>query len=236
KCGNVVGARETVGSSMVQKSGIQCYNCKEFGHVAKECQKLKRAKDAAYHREKMLLLDMSYDSEQIDQNDEDADLAKEQLLEKCKGLETDLSKSQMMSKRFESIHKHAINLELELQQCKENINNDMSFKLNKSKDFYKEHEQYFEIQDLKAQLQDKGIPISVILSTSVSRPQLKSNPMEDRVLRHNSHGKKQELEYNRRNVKLAKNKTSVTASHRDCSIHRRLWVLKAHNEKSQASN
>nr|GFC54582.1 hypothetical protein [Tanacetum cinerariifolium] len=26
------------------------------------------------------------------------------------------------------------------------------------------------------------------------------------------------------------------AAHRDCSIHRRLWVLKAHNGKSQASN
>nr|GFA93035.1 hypothetical protein [Tanacetum cinerariifolium] len=52
---NVAGARETVGSSMVQKSGIQCYNCKEYGHVARECQKPKRAKDAAYHREKMLL-------------------------------------------------------------------------------------------------------------------------------------------------------------------------------------
>nr|GFD07961.1 hypothetical protein [Tanacetum cinerariifolium] len=53
--GNVAGARETVGSSVVQKSRIQCYNCKEFGHVAKECQKPKRAKDAAYHREKKLL-------------------------------------------------------------------------------------------------------------------------------------------------------------------------------------
>nr|GEW40791.1 integrase, catalytic region, zinc finger, CCHC-type, peptidase aspartic, catalytic [Tanacetum cinerariifolium] len=53
--GNVAGARETVGSSVVQKSGIQCYNCKEFGHVATECQKPKRPKDAAYHREKMLL-------------------------------------------------------------------------------------------------------------------------------------------------------------------------------------
>nr|GFC03283.1 hypothetical protein [Tanacetum cinerariifolium] len=83
-----------------------------------------------------------------------------ELLQKCKGLETELSKSKMMSKSFESVQKHAINLELELQQCKEKINNDMSFKVNKSKDFCKEREQYFEIQDLKAQLQDKGIAIS----------------------------------------------------------------------------
>nr|GFB17522.1 hypothetical protein [Tanacetum cinerariifolium] len=53
-----------------------------------------------------------------------------------------------------------INLELELQQCKEKIKSDLSFKVNKSNDFSKEHEQYFEIQDLKAQLQDKGIVIS----------------------------------------------------------------------------
>nr|GEZ55079.1 integrase, catalytic region, zinc finger, CCHC-type, peptidase aspartic, catalytic [Tanacetum cinerariifolium] len=75
-------------------------------------------------------------------------------------LETELSKSKMMSKSFEPVQKHAINLELELQQCKEKIKNDMSFKINKSKDFCKEREQYFEIQDLKAQLQDKCIVIS----------------------------------------------------------------------------
>nr|GEZ39596.1 ribonuclease H-like domain-containing protein [Tanacetum cinerariifolium] len=32
RIGNVAGARENVGSSVVQKSGIQCYNCKEFRH------------------------------------------------------------------------------------------------------------------------------------------------------------------------------------------------------------
>nr|GEX96127.1 integrase, catalytic region, zinc finger, CCHC-type, peptidase aspartic, catalytic [Tanacetum cinerariifolium] len=51
---------------------------------------------------------------------------------------------------------------------------------------------------------------SVIPTTSVSRPQLKSNPMRDRVMRNNSQGKKQEVEDQRRNVKLSKNKMSVT--------------------------
>nr|GEU86916.1 hypothetical protein [Tanacetum cinerariifolium] len=51
----------------------------------------------------------------------------------------------------------------------------------------------------------------VIPTTSVSRPQLKSNAMEDRVLLNNSQGKKQDVEDHRRNAKFSKNKTSVTA-------------------------
>nr|GEW27387.1 hypothetical protein [Tanacetum cinerariifolium] len=344
-----------------------------------ECQKPKWVKDAAYHREKMLLyvadsgpifdaeplqkvsnnnhynvfaiesehteqsksihdtypikqdehnviidsLDMSYDREQIDQNDDQNDIVNEhevtnlqcdylELLEKCKCLKKELSKSNIMSKSFESVQKHAINLELDLQQCKEKMKNNKSFKVNQSKEFFKEREQYFESQDLKAQLQDKGIVISelkklieklkgksvdtkfekssvirqpnafksqrlsilgkptifldslernffkvkksilkntnvlalgmyklhtkptqtrtsqlsndsrkfnkcvsfsmeIIPTTSVSRPRLKSNPMEDRVMLNNSQGKKQKVEDHRRNVKFSKNKTSVTA-------------------------
>ncbi|GJT51298.1 retrovirus-related pol polyprotein from transposon TNT 1-94 [Tanacetum coccineum] len=83
-----------------------------------------------------------------------------ETLEKCQHLEKELSKSRTMSKSFEALQKHAINLELDLQQCKEKIKNDKSFKINYSNVFLKEREQYFEIQDLKAQLQDKGIAIS----------------------------------------------------------------------------
>nr|GEU79539.1 integrase, catalytic region, zinc finger, CCHC-type, peptidase aspartic, catalytic [Tanacetum cinerariifolium] len=43
------------GTHMVQQSRIKCYNCKEFRHVTRKCQKPKRAKDAAYHKDKMLL-------------------------------------------------------------------------------------------------------------------------------------------------------------------------------------
>nr|GEV98085.1 hypothetical protein [Tanacetum cinerariifolium] len=51
----------------------------------------------------------------------------------------------------------------------------------------------------------------VIPTTSVSRPQLKSNPMEDRVMLNNSQGMKQKVKDHHRNVKFSKNKTLVTA-------------------------
>ncbi|GKA32033.1 hypothetical protein Tco_0718400 [Tanacetum coccineum] len=56
-----------------------------------------------------------------------------ETLEKCERLEKELSKSRTMSKSFEALQKHAINLELDLQQCKEKIKNDKSFKENQTR-------------------------------------------------------------------------------------------------------
>ncbi|GJX93444.1 hypothetical protein Tco_0348030 [Tanacetum coccineum] len=82
---NVVGARENVGTPVVQKSGIQCYNCTEYGHVSKECQKPKRVKDAAYHKEKMLLckqeeVGVQLNAEQVDWKDDTDDESDDQEL------------------------------------------------------------------------------------------------------------------------------------------------------------
>nr|GEZ40498.1 hypothetical protein [Tanacetum cinerariifolium] len=45
---NVDGARKNVGSPLVQQSGIQFFNCKEFRHFAKECQKAEKGYGLCY--------------------------------------------------------------------------------------------------------------------------------------------------------------------------------------------
>ncbi|GJR59731.1 retrovirus-related pol polyprotein from transposon TNT 1-94 [Tanacetum coccineum] len=60
---------------------------------------------------------------------------------------------------FAKLEKHSISLELALQQCQEQMKNYTICKEKASNVFQKEREQYFEIQDLKAQLQDKNIAI-----------------------------------------------------------------------------
>nr|GFA08479.1 integrase, catalytic region, zinc finger, CCHC-type, peptidase aspartic, catalytic [Tanacetum cinerariifolium] len=119
-----------------------------------------------------------------------------ETLDKCECLEKELSKSKIMSNNFEALQQHAINLELELQQCHERIKNNTSFKENQSKEFRKERKQYFEIQDLKAQLQNRGI---AIVTAQILPPNKKSILKNTNVIAPGM------------NVKFSKNKTSVTA-------------------------
>nr|GFA38129.1 hypothetical protein [Tanacetum cinerariifolium] len=62
--------------------------------------------------------------------------------------------------RFAKVEKHLISLEIALQKRKEQVKNDTVWNEKASNVFRKEREQYFKIQDLKAQLQDKNIAIS----------------------------------------------------------------------------
>ncbi|GJZ44564.1 retrovirus-related pol polyprotein from transposon TNT 1-94 [Tanacetum coccineum] len=202
---NVAGAWENVGTPVVQKSGIQCYNCKEYGHVSKESD-WKDDSDDEYEDQELeahymymaqiqevtpdpvdnsgpifddepMHKEMVADLRYFNSLEHEVDTLKSQLetqktqflneidrlsreyyyadhmnailgvytdldevtnlqcdyletLEKCEHLEKELSKSRTMSKSFEALQKHAINLELDLQQCKEKIKNDKSFKEN----------------------------------------------------------------------------------------------------------
>ncbi|GJT88489.1 hypothetical protein Tco_1070206 [Tanacetum coccineum] len=63
-------------------------------------------------------------------------------------------------KSFAKPENHSISLKLALQQCKEQIKNNSVCKENGSNVLRKEREQYHEIHDLKAQMQDKNIAIS----------------------------------------------------------------------------
>nr|GEX08097.1 integrase, catalytic region, zinc finger, CCHC-type, peptidase aspartic, catalytic [Tanacetum cinerariifolium] len=71
---------------------------------------------------------------------------------------------------------------------------------------------FFEIQDLKAQLHEKNIPIRVIPTTSVSRPRLKSIRLEDRVLHNNSQMKKQVEDHRRILVPISNRKPKQTVN------------------------
>ncbi|GKC46000.1 hypothetical protein Tco_1063722 [Tanacetum coccineum] len=142
---------------------------------------------------------------------------------KCKRLEKELSKSNTTSKSFEALQQHAINLELALQQCQEQIKNDKALKENQSKNInviapgmYKVHTNPTQTrtpqlsQDIRKTNKRVSLSTRVIPTTSVSRPQLKSNQLEDRVMHNNSQGKKQQVEDHRRNFKFSNNKTFVT--------------------------
>nr|GEW07351.1 hypothetical protein [Tanacetum cinerariifolium] len=199
---NVAGAKENVGTQVVQKSGIQCYNCKEYRHVAKECQKPKRAKDAAYHKEKMLLykqeeVRFQLNAEQADWRDDTDDEPDDQELE---------AHYMYMAQIQEVTPDVAYNFgpifdsELLPKDDDDDLANERELLASL-------------IEKLKCEIGDSKN--GVIPPTSVSRPQLKSNQMEDRVMLNNSQGKKQEVEDHRRNVKFSKNKTSITTCN-DC--------------------
>ncbi|GJT92100.1 hypothetical protein Tco_1080945 [Tanacetum coccineum] len=99
-------------------------------------------------------------------------------------------------KSFAKLEKHSISLELSLQHSKRRqMKNNPVCKENASNVFRKEHEQYHEIQDLKAQMQDKNIAISELkklienckgksVETQFNKPSVVRTPMPQRIQNH----------------------------------------------------
>ncbi|GJZ43451.1 retrovirus-related pol polyprotein from transposon TNT 1-94 [Tanacetum coccineum] len=93
---------------------------------------------------------------------------------------------------FAKLKKQSISVELALQKCQEQMKNDSVCKEKTSNVFQKEREQYFEIQDLKAQLQDKNIAISELkkliekfkrksVETKFDKPSVVRQPISQRI-------------------------------------------------------
>ncbi|GJU61950.1 hypothetical protein Tco_1243785 [Tanacetum coccineum] len=93
---------------------------------------------------------------------------------------------------FAKLEKHLNSLELALQQCQEQLKNDTVCKEKASNVFLKEREQYFEIQDLKAKLQEKNIVISELkkiiekckgksMETKFDKPSVVQQPNAQRI-------------------------------------------------------
>nr|GEY03090.1 hypothetical protein [Tanacetum cinerariifolium] len=88
--------------------------------------------------------------------------------------------------------KHSISLEIALKKCKEHVKNDIVYNEKASNVFRKEREQYFKIQDLKAQLRDKNIAISELkkliekgkgksVDTKLHKPSVVRQPNAQRI-------------------------------------------------------
>nr|GEX12356.1 retrovirus-related Pol polyprotein from transposon TNT 1-94 [Tanacetum cinerariifolium] len=234
---NVAGAGENVGSLVVQQSGIQCFNCKEFDKEIDE-QELEAHYSYMTKIQEVPTADLGTDSEPLEQvqNDTrynvfanelqhfeqaesisntcivetvdsniipdspdmcDNDIKNDQNDVECEdervvlanlilNLKLNVDENKRIQKQLkkantslahelkecksilaetcrilgESNKKHSISLEWDLQECQEHMKNDTVCKEKASNVFQKEREQYFEIQDLKDQLQDKNIAIS----------------------------------------------------------------------------
>ncbi|GJV94929.1 retrovirus-related pol polyprotein from transposon TNT 1-94 [Tanacetum coccineum] len=139
-----------------------------------------------------------------------------EVLEKCQSFENELLKRNTMSKSFEALQQHAINFELALHQSQLHDRGIAISELKKliEKMIGKYVETKFEkpsvIRQSNAFKNQRQSILGVIPTTSVSRPQFKSNQLEDRVMHNNSQGKKQQVEDHRRNFKFYNIKTSVT--------------------------
>nr|GEZ23559.1 hypothetical protein [Tanacetum cinerariifolium] len=201
--------------------------------VAKECQKPKWVKIAAYHKEKMLLCKQEeagfqLNAEQADWRDDTNNEPEDQELEahymymaQIQEVTSDVADNSgpiFDTEPLQSVIIDSLDVSYDREHIDHDDNDDdlanerdlLASLIEKPKceiDDSKKRNKFLETSNKALVDKLKG----VIPPSSVSRPQLKSNQMKDRIMLNNSQGKKQEVEDHHRNVKFSKNKTFVTA-------------------------
>ncbi|GJZ89475.1 retrovirus-related pol polyprotein from transposon TNT 1-94 [Tanacetum coccineum] len=138
--------------------------------------------------------DLKYDESLEDELDE-LESDKAQNFTKLLSEQTEFVSKEIYTELLQSfakLEKHSISLEIALQDCQEQLKNDTVCKEKASNVFRKDREQYFEIQDLKAQLQDKNIAISELkkliekckgksMDTKFDKPSVVRQPNAQRI-------------------------------------------------------
>ncbi|GKF57488.1 retrovirus-related pol polyprotein from transposon TNT 1-94, partial [Tanacetum coccineum] len=102
---------DTTPSQVVQQTGIQCFNCKGYGHYAKECMKPKRKDDS----------NVTPDSSNICTNDNQVDQNAAECVDErdaLANLTLDTEESKMILKQLKKAN---ASLTQELEKCKTNL-------------------------------------------------------------------------------------------------------------------
>ncbi|GKB62696.1 retrovirus-related pol polyprotein from transposon TNT 1-94 [Tanacetum coccineum] len=134
----IARAREIIGSQVVQQTGIQCFNCKEFRHFTKEIRKPKKAKDYTYHKEKMLMCKQAKkgsDADPLEKNAKECDDERVVLANLIANLKLNTDENKKIQKQLKKAN---TSLSYELQECKSALEECKSFleKSNRTRDRY----------------------------------------------------------------------------------------------------
>ncbi|GJR32549.1 integrase, catalytic region, zinc finger, CCHC-type containing protein [Tanacetum coccineum] len=175
--GNATSLRENNATN--KASVVKCYNCQGEGHMERQCTQPKRPMNSTWFKEKMLLKELFLDNDRllgqiisqdivltvvnsfvVIDDSKKSDKSFVDIYNKCLKLEAELVKRNDvfidLSKWFSNLEQHRISLEVAMQ-----LNQEI-FQKGKSRDNQNdpEFQEYFEKNDLKAQLHAKDTTIS----------------------------------------------------------------------------
>nr|GEW42752.1 uncharacterized mitochondrial protein AtMg00810-like [Tanacetum cinerariifolium] len=229
---NVVGAKDNVGTQVVQQSEIQCYNCKEYGHVVREFQKPKRANDAAYHKEKMLLckqkeVRFQLNTEQADwRNDTNDELEDQELEEHYQYMAQIQEVTPDAADNFGPIFDAEL---LQKQYVATPFKRTVAAKSTNQKPRSTIRKQYEQISKTCKWWYSKITPPGYEWKPKSSTVNVKANTSMHLGIKPRTTNTSKPTTLRKSTVSNTPLSSNSFAARRDNSVHHRLWVLKAHD-------